>query len=263
MKRLTNLVTVAAIALNLTACASGTEPLGEDRGERECDSAGVLEQRLEALGDATKPTKFVVLVWDGSSNGGNVLDAFTAAVNTVSGWSGYKGRYIGGTSSLSTGLTKLDSAIADFGGVRKSDLSALVVGKSLGGAKTYKLLADNADYFNGFYRTAVAIVDAHEPGAPADAGRCDYWYDYVRFRCNSSDWNGNYDLAWRSSWDSIANSGRLKFFNVYQRDDNIAGYSFTLARGLNQYARGEDHFSIANSTYSRSALEEALRFLLQ
>ena len=262
---------LAVFALGVGACGddgAAGDPSGSDPETFGADAAGddAGEASVEAL-DTTRvtkaaPTKLVALIWDGSSATGSIKDAFLTAIDGVSGWSHIKWYYIGGTSSLSTAKSKIESGVSSYG-LPKSSLSVLVIGKSLGGAKTYKFANDQAGLLDDFYRSAVVTVDAHEPGAPGDEGRCNYWYDYVRFRCDSSGWNDHYDLAWRSVWNDRANAGRLEFFNVYQRNEWPRGYRFSDALGMNTRATSGDHWSIANSTYSRSAIQAAISFLVR
>src|SRR5512145_1238070 len=136
---------------------SGSEVGAEAASDPATKSTGSeFDQVAQATVALSTPTKFVVIVWDGSSNTGDIMDAFDAAVDNVSGWTAYKGSHVGGTTDVSTVKNKIDDAVDKFD-LPKSSLSALIVGKSLGGAKTYKLLASNASFFDDFHRTAVTI----------------------------------------------------------------------------------------------------------
>jgi len=239
------------------------------REKSVADSVQVTEDAVFVQGNnpqsanitkAGTPTKIVVIIYDGSSSEGKISQAFSTAMSNVSGWTSYKGYYLPGTYNISDAKARINDAVAQFG-LPKSELLCLVIGKSLGGAKTYKMLASNASFFDDFYRNSVITVDAHEPVAPGDEGRCERWYDYVYFRCHSSDWNGHYDLAWKSAWNTMVANDQIGFFNMYQRDDWPRGYSFSTA-DYNWRIYGYDHSAIANCPYTVSLIETAVYYLL-
>jgi hypothetical protein len=255
-------VITAALAILFFSCA-----LGENSGTKDSQAT---DQALFVQGhnpDATivskasgTPTKIVVIIYDGSSSEGKISQAFSAAMANVSGWTSYKGYYVPGTYNISDTKARINDAVAQFG-LPESELLCLVIGKSLGGAKTYKMLASNASFFDDFYRNSIVTVDAHEPVAPGDEGRCEYWYDYVYFRCHSSDWNGHYDLAWRSAWNTMDANNQIGFFTMYQRGEWPRGYSFSTA-DVNWRIYGYDHSDIANCPYTVSLIETAVYYVL-
>ena len=107
------------------------------------------------LQTTSSPRDIVVIVWDGAANKKTILQAFKTARNEVSGWRSIKGFWISGYSSLSYVKNKIDDVVAQHG-KNPENLLLLLVGKSLGGAKSYKLLSNYATpfqtllpYFNG------------------------------------------------------------------------------------------------------------------
>lgn len=205
------------------------------------------------------PTKIVALVWDGAANEKRIDRAFYAAMDNVSGWSAWRKYWLSGGYDIGDAKNRVNDMVNAYG-VSKSQLICLLIGKSLGGAKTYRMIAKNEPFFDDFARVAVVLVDPHEPGAPGDEGRCNYWYDYVKFRCHSSDWNGNYDLAWQSAWNDMIINGRLEFYNIFQRSHWPRGYMFTDAGYY--YRHIIDHYAIADCADTIRIIGYAVKFIL-
>lgn len=201
---------------------------------------------------------FVVMVWDGFSNGEQIFSAFSSAASSANGWSSYSGLFLQSGNSPSEVKSKIDAEVAAYGKPR-SQLNLLIIGKSLGGAKTYKMSHTYHESFNDFNKVAMVLVDPHEPGAPGDQGRADYWYDYVHFRRHSS-WAGNYDLTFTGNHANYF--GKLGIYSTYQRSYWPRGYMFTTnaKRLTRQYC---DHTAIANSSTTISVIKDAIEYLVQ
>jgi hypothetical protein len=225
-------------------------PLGAEPDEGYNESASV-----------TKATtaKIVALVWDGAANQKRIDKAFYTAMDNVSSWSAWRKYWLSGGYDIADAKKRVNDMVNAYG-ISKSKLICLLIGKSLGGAKIYRMIAKNESFFDDFARVAVVLVDPHEPGAPGDEGRCNYWYDYVKFRCHSSDWNGNYDLAWQSVWDNMIINRRLEFYSIYQRGSWPRGYKFTDAGYC--WRSSYDHYDIADCSSTVRLIEYAVKFIL-
>ena len=205
------------------------------------------------------PTKkeVVYLIWDGFLNEKKILQAFNNATQAFDGWSG-RGYWIKGSSSLEFAMDKIDEAVDSYS-KPISELRLLIIGKSIGGAKSYKLIHKNAQSYSHFLKTAMVLVDVHEPIAPGNEGICGYWYDYVYFHCDNYSWNQHFDLQWPSSFNNFGD--KLAIFNLYQRHNGVKGYSLNYA-DENILTSSYTHSNIANSELAQIRIKNALHRLL-
>jgi len=169
-------------------------------------------------------------------------------------------------------------------GANRSDVRLLLVGKSLGGAKFYRILYARAKELDEFYKVGVVLVDSHCVG-PADEGDCCKWNgprwpfraDYVYFTHRKADGDCDdcgddcgddcFNLGWLDRWNDYFNSqseqgesdSRLRIFNIYSRRlydgkiTSILGYSFRDAY-MNLHAVDWDGYSYDNVTYTNGVV---------
>ncbi|MBN2532947.1 MAG: hypothetical protein JXB88_08650 [Spirochaetales bacterium] len=141
-----------------TETASGSSLAEKDAGTNQ------------VAGTRGTPTKIVAIVWDGSGNDKRIDDSFYAAIGNVSGWSAWRKYWLSGSYDIGDAKKRVNDLVDDYG-IPKSQLLCLLIGKSLGGAKTYRMIAKNESFFDDFARVAVVLVDPHEPGTPGDEGQ--------------------------------------------------------------------------------------------
>lgn len=207
----------------------------------------------------SQPTEIILVLRDGMADEKTITKLYNTVKDKVPGWTRIRSVWISGTYDVGKTKNEIDKLVTASGKSR-SNLLLLLVGKSLGGAKTYKMMYNYASSFDDFYRTAVVLIDSHEPIAPGKYGRANRWYDYVMFRRNSSSWRKNYDLKWQSRWDSFGS--KLAIYNTYQRKHWPQGYSFSAAT-VNTRVNNKDHFEIVQCPESEANMERAFRFLLR
>ena len=157
-------------------------------------------------------------------------------------------------------------------GGNPSQLSLLLVGKSLGAVKLYRFAYQNASLLKSFARAAVVLVDAHEPVIPGDEGGTGKWYDFVYF------YGGRYRLRWWSrKWGPHGNQSeahaKMRFFVVYQRNEWPRGYNMASPfkrvslTGKKVKPHGQStkeiasHWNIARCDKTVSVIEEAIAYL--
>lgn len=169
-------------------------------------------------------------------------------------------------------INALASDMEEEFGANRSDVRLLLVGKSLGGAKFYRMLFEYAEELAELKKVAVVFVDSHSD-PPADEGRPGWngppLNDYVYFT-GSGGSNSTFNLAWLSELDSNFNSAseqgdsdsKLRIYNIYSRriyEDgltyiwrkikSILGYSFRDAY-LNLHAVNWHGYSYDGYSYS-------------
>jgi hypothetical protein len=151
-------------------------------------------------------------------------------------------------------------------GVNQYSTCVLLVGKSVGAAMLYRSLyrcySSKSPYIGlqNFFKVAVVLVDAHEPGAPGDSGYANKWYDYVYF--DKSMGSGSYyyyNLKFWSAWAPYINPYRkgysqLAIYNTYERhpSESFRGYSFNGLYNSKYYSmtnikQNERHRTIGSS----------------
>lgn len=261
MKKLLLFLSITICVLLLIGCSAKALTAGahdDFAPEEEAVPIEVLDT-VNLSASSSRPTQIVVVLWDGAANEKTINNVYNIAKKKVPGWSRIKGVWLPGFHDIGDAKKEIDKIVRDYN-KNPSELLLLLVGKSMGGAKTYKMLYNHSSAFDDFYRTAVVLIDSHEPVAPGKYGRADYWYDYVIFRRNSSSWRKNYDLKWQTRWNSFGS--KLAIYNTYQRKEWPQGYSFSSARE-NTRIYNEDHFSIVECPASIQKMEKAFKFLLQ
>jgi hypothetical protein len=136
----------------------------------------------------------------------------------------------------------------------------LLVGKSRGAAKLYRMLYDNAAGFARFRRVAAVLVDTHDAGSPGDDGTTGTWHDCVYFD------GGTYHLKWWSGrWgaaDTQAQAAaRLRVYAVYQRRKWPKGYAFPHAfANLHLTGGAVDHGTISSLPETIRQIAAAVQF---
>jgi hypothetical protein len=217
--------------------------------------------------------RIACLCVDGAAGKGNVKKAVIEAF----GWKGIalKTGQLKYSKSMAVGMTeyrkKLRRLIAQNGG-DPSQISLLIVGKSLGGAKMYRFLYKYYNELRSFVRVSVVLVDPHEPIVPGDNGDTAEWYDFVYFK------NGKYRLKWwEDRWGDckaqIEPQAKLRFHIAYQRNKWPRGYAMnTPYRSYNLTGKKvrihnssekqiPDHFSISQCEKTVDLLMTAIGHL--
>jgi|GEM_PF-5904826 len=217
--------------------------------------------------------KLIFLCVDGSSSHGDIKTALLEActrrnVPCDSGTLAY-------SKSAAVPITKYMERIKKLvvsNGGHQDALALFIVGKSLGGAKMYRLLHDKAEYLKQFAKVAVELVDPHEPLAPGNSGEPDRWYDYVHFSDDKSNltwWNEQ----WGAAADQSLKSSRMRFFSIHQRNGWPKGYSMKDAynyvcltdkkviRGSTGRQEEADHWNIAWCDKTVEQMVAAIDFL--
>ncbi len=203
------------------------------------DAASSLQVQKAFFPDAAR--RLVVVLCDGFADNGYIRYLW----NTAYGYAlqrGFvqelKGSYMehgNDYDDVKSEIRRLVSAYAAEG-IPQSQLTLLVIGKSLGAAKNFELMYHNYNdshngYFKNFYKVGWVLIDPHEPVAPGDRGRCNRWYDHVYFDCNKAynddimnDYNDYYNLAMFSRWKYWISRGQLRVNSTFQRRDSTKGY---------------------------------------
>jgi hypothetical protein len=132
--------------------------------------------------------------------------------------------------------------------IDRSDIRLLLIGKSLGGAKFYRMIYENALDLSEFLKVGVVFVDTHSV-PPADEGKPGWngpaGNKYIHFT-GTGGLNSTYNLTWfgdvdDSGFDSLFNSkdeqgdleSKIRIFNIYSRRvystkvGSILGYNFS------------------------------------
>ena len=151
--------------------------------------------------------------------------------------------------------------------------AVLLVGKSLGAAKLYRVMHNYYEEFkDSVSGIAAVLVDAHEPIVPGDKGLTGKWYDFVYFD------GGKYKLKW---WDNkwgdqtqqSAADAKMRFYVTYQRNEWPCGYSMNTPYTLSNLTRRKvqragqtnsdlaTHWNIAGCTKTVDLLYDAIGFL--
>jgi hypothetical protein len=244
------------------------------------DWAGNTSEPFEIPGISIN--RIVILVVDGLSASGDIHEAVVAALNNAgilfpcinyrlaSCLSLFESK-----ESLWVYSVDIDSVVQDMGldpsdEEDRANLRLLLVGKSLGGANMYKFLELFSGELNDFKKVALVLVDAHEPGEPGDEGHtgdCDD-YDFVCFSdCEYClTWFNTYNDDFNYASQQESDDSKLRVFNIYQRNDNIKGYSFPNAYSNNNLSNidlnGEaSHWNIANCEETRILIQDAIEYL--
>lgn len=220
----------------------------------------------------------IITAMDGASDSGNIFELAKAAAAYQSivlekghNYEEMDSSFTGfGVNEVDTGMHVINELAATFGtyGIGKSDIKLVMVGKSLGAAKSYKMLYKFAYDINDFEKVAVVLVDAHcvPPSDEGDGG----WNNYVYFTGISGDYNSTYNMAWQERWTSAFNSSdaqsyannKLRIYNIYSRRcykrlpifgtcmklASILGYKFTSAY-RNLHAMDWNGYSYNGNTY--------------
>lgn len=218
-------------------------------------------------------TQIACLCVDGAAGKGNVKKSVVDAF----GWRGIalETKQLKYSKSMMIRLAeyrkKLHRLVEQNGG-DPSNISLLIVGKSLGAAKMYRFLYKYYDELKPFARISVVLVDPHEPFVPGDTGDTAEWYDFVYFK------NGKHRLKW---WDDRWGDckaqtdphAKLRFHVAYQRNRWPRGYAMnTPYKSYNLTGKrvrlddsGEkktpDHFSISSCEKTVDLLMTAIEHL--
>jgi len=224
----------------------------------------------------------IITAMDGASDSGNIFELAKAAAANQSivlekghNYEEMDSSFTGfGVDEVDTGMHIINELAATFEtyGIGKSDIKLVMVGKSLGAAKSYKMLYKFAYDINDYEKVAVVLVDAHcvPPSDEGDGG----WNNYVYFTGSSGDYNSTYNMAWQERWTSAFNSSdaqsyannKLRIYNIYSRRcykrlpsgfpfwgicmkvASILGYKFTSAY-RNLHAMDWNGYSYNGNTY--------------
>lgn len=201
--------------------------------------------------------KLIVILWDGSGKDGKIKTAFSDGWQDAECHTPYHKKYIDDRFK-SPGQTKSDiETMVSQSGYSKSELGLLVIGKSMGGAKTYKMIHDYQTTFDDFKKVHVVLIDAHEGPQPGNQGYSGKWYDYVHFDNNTKYITRDYDLTYTSRYYNYGS--KLRVYNTYQRDDLLEGYTFRKAyRNKKQSISRDGHSKITNTATTVDLIEEAI-----
>lgn len=127
-----------------------------------------------------------------------------------------------------------------------SNLSLLLVGKSLGAIRVWNLLRLHYDSLDDFHRIALVLVDPH--GAAADDG-------------NSGAYKDSQDLWWPDNWSS--DSDFFRVYHIYQHETGTTGANFPDSRvhwSRQLSGTGICHSSITGHQSTRLMIRSALSF---
>lgn len=221
--------------------------------------AATHESNLSKKFKPENPARLIVVVVDGMANSRNVIKMWKE-VRDVAKKRGFiakdaSGKYLleevfleGGTS-----MDKIESVIKNKvkaykkKGIPKKKLALLLIGKSIGSVKQYKLMRAGKMYdsdmrsglLSKFWKVGWVLIDPHEPGNPGDDGKCSKGYDYAKFDCNRKfntreANNGRnkgshyYNLEILDRWVHWIKKGQLRINSTYQRNDGglikVKGY---------------------------------------
>lgn len=201
--------------------------------------------------------KLIVILWDGSGKDGKIKTAFSDAWSDADCNLTYSKKYIDDRQKKPSETKNDINNLAAATGYSKSELGLLVIGKSMGGAKTYKMIHEYQTTFDDFKKVHVVLIDAHEGPQPGNQGYSGKWYDYVHFDNNTKYKTRDYDLTYTSRYTNYGS--KLRVYNTYQRDDALEGYTFRKAyRNKKQSIRRDGHSKITNTSTTVDLIEEAI-----
>lgn len=271
LKTLKRLVAVSLL-LALAACSdngvSPTANLGSDT-ENVSESELMRQSSFSVVETDFVPNddikKLLVVLWDGYGKDGTIKDAYNSALTKVlenhlnipvdMKYINDRGQTIGQTKAV---IDRMREA----SGYSHHELGLVIIGKSMGGAKTYKMVHDYHGHLDDYKRVSMVLIDAHEGGAPGNQGISGKWYDYVHLANNTSSWSRDYDLSFLMRHGNYGS--KLRIYNTYQRDDGLKGYTFTRAyRNIKQNFGYSGHSRITTTDSTKKLIGEALLYGLK
>lgn len=262
-----SLLTVVLLIFVTVGCTNPGIDLGETIVEAESiegskEVVALEESPVSVSRVGASPGRTIVLCVDGFSNSYKIFEALDSAIAKsgkspaeLDGVTIKRQEYSIWHADCSDYVDTI-RRIANSSSLPLAEQNLVLIGKSLGGARTFKMINSYASYFKKFKRVAVVLVDAHEPFIPGAYGRANRWYDYVIFAGSGGIYN--YDLKMTATLSSYGS--KLRIFNIYQREDLIRGYAFTAAYKNINLTSNISHFNIPGKAETINCIYEALNW---